>query len=114
MLVLFGSQATGKTHPKSDIDLGYTTPRNMELKEGFKIENEISAVLKRDDVEFVNLERISPTMKKIIADEGVLLYEHLPGTFILFKIFAFKLYVETKFLRDLRYQSLERFIYGNA
>lgn len=114
MVVLFGSQATGKTHPKSDVDIGFTASRSMELKELFGIEIDICKALGREDVEFVNLEKISPTMKKVIGDDGILLYEKFPGSFILFKLYAFKLYVETKFLRDLRYQSLQKFIYGHA
>lgn len=114
MLVLFGSQATGKTHPKSDVDIGYVSSESFELNTLFKIENDLSLLLQRDDVEVVNLRRISPVMKKIIADEGVLLYEKKPGTFIGYRMYAFKLYVETKPLRELRYQSLRRFAYGTS
>ena len=114
MVVLFGSQATGRTHSKSDVDIGYTAPQSLELDVRFKITNEFSRLLQRDDVEFVDLRRISPVMKKIIADEGVALYERIPGMFALFRMYAFKLYVETKALRELRYRSLEHFAYGTA
>ena len=114
LLVLFGSQATGKTHPMSDVDIGYTANEQLELKTRFEIEREISKVLGRDDVELVDLQRISPLMKKIIADEGVMLYERESGMFELFCIYAFKLYVETKPLRELRYQSLINFAYGTS
>ncbi len=114
MVVLFGSQATGRTHPKSDVDIGYTAPQTLGFKARFEITNEISSLLQRDDVEFVDLRRISPVMKKIIADEGIALYERIPGMFVLFRMYAFKLYVETKALRELRYRSLEHFAYGTA
>lgn len=114
LLVLFGSQATGKTHPKSDVDIGYTANGQLELNTRFEIGKDISRVLERDDIELVDLQRISPLMKKIVADEGVLLYEREPGMFELFCIYAFKLYVETKPLRELRYQSLKNFIYGTS
>jgi predicted nucleotidyltransferase len=114
MVVLFGSQATGRTHSKSDVDIGFTAPEHLELKTRFEIETLISKVLGRDDVELVDLQRISPVMKKIVADEGVVLYEREPGMFELFCIYAFKLFVETKPLRDLRYQSLKNFAYGTT
>ena len=114
MLVLFGSQVTGKTHPKSDVDIGYTSADNIEFSTKCKIMDEISDFLKREDIELVNLNSISPVMKNIIADEGVLLYERIVGMFILCKMDAFKIYVETKTLRDLRYQSLRNFIYGTS
>lgn len=114
MVVLFGSQATGRTHPKSDIDIGYTSQMRLELDTRFKIETEISVLLHRGDIEFVDLRRISPVMKQIIADEGILLYEIRPGTFEAFCMYAFKLYVETKPLRELRYLSLRNFTYGTS
>ncbi len=114
MLVLFGSQATGRTHPKSDIDIGYTASREIELAIRFEIEIEISRMLGRKDVEFVDLQRISPVMKKIIADEGIVLYERVQGIFESFCMYAFKLYIETKPLRESRYQSLRNFAYGTS
>ena len=114
LVVLFGSQATGRTHPKSDVDIGYTASQRLALETQFKIETDISRLLGRGDIEFVDLRRVSPTMKKIVADEGVALYERLPGTFVSFCVYAFKLHVETKSLRGSRYQSLRNFIYGAA
>ncbi len=114
LLVLFGSQATGRTHPKSDIDIGYTASQRLDLETRFKIENDMYRILKREDIEFVDLQRISPVMKKIIADEGIMLYEKIAGTFELFCMYAFKLFVETKTLRELRYQSLRNFAYGTS
>src|SRR3989338_1419561 len=90
MVVLFGSQATGRIHPKSDVDIGYTAQKFVELETRFHIETEISRLLSRKDLELVDLGRISPVMKKIIADEAVILYERLPGTFTLFCMYAFK------------------------
>jgi len=114
MIVLFGSQATGQTHAKSDVDFGYTSSQHLESETRFKIQNELSDFLHREDIEFVDLRRISPVMKKIVADEGVVLYERAQGMFVLFRMYAFKLYVETRPLRDLRYQSLKNFVYGTV
>jgi len=114
LVVLFGSQATGRTHPKSDVDIGYTAPKSLEFKTQVEILAELFRVLDRDDVEFVNLQRVSPVMKKIVADEGVLLYEREAGSFQFFCMYAFKLYVETSVLRELRYQSLKSFVYGTS
>ncbi len=114
LVVLFGSQATGRTHSRSDVDIGYTAPQLLDLDTRFKIETDISRLLGRADVEFVDLQRVPPTMKKIIADEGVVLYERRPETFTAFCAYAFKLYVENAPLRESRYQSLRNFIYGTA
>ena len=114
LVVLFGSQARGKTHPKSDVDIGYIGPKSFDMNASFKAEGEISHLLKREDVEFVNLRRVSPLMKKVVCDEGAVLYERESGVFTLFKLYALKMYAETKPLRALRYESLKRFIYEPA
>lgn len=112
LLVLFGSQATGKIHSKSDVDFGFISSKNIDIDNRFKIENDLGKIFKRKDIELVDMRRISPLMKKIISDEGVLLYQSIPGLFVRFNMYAFKLYIETKPLRELRYQSLKRFAYG--
>lgn len=114
MLLLFGSQATGRIHSKSDVDFGFTSSHDIDLNTRFKIENEMSKLLKRDDIEFVNLRHISPVMKKIISEEAIVLYEKVSGIFDYFCMYAFKLYVETRQLREYRYQSLKNFAYGTS
>ena len=114
LVVLFGSQATGNIHSKSDVDIGYVSPKHLDFTTRFEIVTDLHSVFEREDVELVNLRMISPLMKKIIADEGILLYERTQGMFVQFRMYAFKLYVETKPLRELRYQSLRRFAYGKT
>ncbi len=114
LVVLFGSQATGKIHPKSDIDVGYVASPDLNFEASLDAANDLRELLGREDVEFVNMRKISPLLRKIISDEGILLYEDTPGTFVQFKMYAFKKYIETKPLRELRYKSLRKFAYGNT
>ncbi|OHA23268.1 MAG: hypothetical protein A3G52_00680 [Candidatus Taylorbacteria bacterium RIFCSPLOWO2_12_FULL_43_20] len=112
LVVLFGSQATGRTHPKSDVDIGYLSDQALDYQKEFAIQEDLFRLFRRTDVELVNLSRISPVMKKLVSDEGVVLYEREPGLFARFSMYAFKLFVETKKIRELRYQSLKDFIYA--
>lgn len=113
-VVLFGSQARGTTHSKSDVDVGYSVSRELTLDERFSMNSDLCELFGREDVESVNLKRTSPLLMKIIAQEAVLLHESVCGAFSLFRLYAERVYRETERLRQSRYQSLKRFIYGRV
>ena len=109
-LVLFGSQATGKTHNLSDTDIAFMGGHEINYREQFEIQSDLEEIITNNPIELVNMRRISPLLMRRIADMGKLLYEDRPGRFIAFKIMAFKLYVETAPLRRLRERYLSNFI----
>ena len=110
LLVLFGSQASGKTHPKSDTDIGFVSARKKNLLETIALQSDMSRVFAIRDIDLVDLRTVSPLFLKNITDFGVVLYEEYPGFFAELRMYAFKLFVETKPLRALRAASLERFL----
>lgn len=113
-VVLFGSQATGKTHLLSDTDIGFMTEREIDYKDQFRIQTDFSESLQISNLELVNMRRISPLLMKQVADKGKLLYEDRRGRFISFRVMSFKLYVETAPLRRLRERYLSNFIKSHA
>ena len=113
-VVLFGSQATGKTHVLSDTDIAFMADRDIDYNEQFRIQTDLSDTLDIGNLELVNMRRVSPLLMRQIADKGKLLYEDRLGRFIGFRILAFKLYVETASLRRLREDYLNRFIQAHA
>lgn len=110
LVVLFGSQATGYTHKQSDVDIGFISDRDIDYRENYDISIELGRIFKNPDVELVNLYNVSPEFKKQVSDTGIVLYESDPLIFDLYKIQAFKTYVEHKPLRELRRASLKKFI----
>ncbi len=110
LLVLFGSQASGKTHPKSDTDIGFVSARKKNLLETIDMQRDMSQACAIRDLDLVDLRAVSPLFLKNITDSGVVLYEERPGIFSELRMYAFKLFVETKPLRALRAASLERFL----
>jgi len=113
-VVLFGSQATGRTHALSDTDIAFMAERDVDYREQLNILTELGNSLNIVNLECVNMRRVSPLLMKQIADKGKLLYEDRRGRFVNFKVLAFKLYVETAPLRRLREQYLNRFIHTHA
>lgn len=114
LMVLFGSQATGHTHKKSDVDVGYLADREINYQGNYDISLELAQIFKNPDVELVSLNNISPELKKQVADTGIVLYEDNVSIFDQFKISAFKLYVESKPLREFRATSIKKFIFAHV
>ena len=110
LVVLFGSQATGKTHKKSDVDIAFLSDIKMGLYDIAKMQTEFEQVLKIGKIELVDLRNSPPLLLKEIAKNSILLYEKDALALARFKIYAFKRYVESKKLLTLRAAALDRFI----
>lgn len=114
LLVLFGSQVTGQTHSKSDVDVAYLADRTIDYRENYDISIKLARIFNNPEVELVNLKNVSPEFKKQVADQGVVLYADNSSIFDLFKMYAFKMYVENKPIRELRRESIKNFIHAHA
>ncbi len=110
LIVLFGSQATGHTHPKSDTDVGFIAHKEIDYRESYDINRALARVFKNSNIEEVNLRNVSPELKKQVAEEGILLYEENSSVFDLFKIHASRSYMDTKPLRMYRAIRLKKFL----
>jgi len=112
LVLLFGSQASGKTHSKSDVDIAYLTEKEMRPIEEARMALEFSEKLKINvkDLEIVNLKEAIPFLLRQIADKSVLLYEKEPLIFANFKIYAFKRFMEAQKLFKLKEKSLNKFL----
>ena len=114
LVVLFGSQATGYTHAKSDVDIGYISERYFDYAESYAINLELYKIFKTYDVELVNINNVSPAHKKQISDTGIILFEENPMIFDLYKVYAFREYIDTKPLRNYKNVYISNFLNENA
>lgn len=105
-VALFGSQATGRTHAKSDIDIGVAGKTPIAFDAQTKIWREFSDVFQRDDIEVVDLYDVTPTMMYVVARDGKVLYEDSAGRFASWKLFAMREWRDTVWLRALRDRKL--------
>jgi predicted nucleotidyltransferase len=110
LVVLFGSQVSGITHPQSDVDFAFLPEKRMSLIEIAKMQIVFSQRLKLKNLELVDLRAAPPLLLKQIAKKSVLLYEKEPFLFANFKIYALKCFMEAKKLLDLRESSLNKFL----
>jgi len=99
LVVLFGSQATGATHPKSDVDIAVLSSTNFDRS---KLTDDLTDIFKRDDIEVINMAEASPTMMYVLVRDGKLLYENKIGAFLKWKFYAIRVWIDTAWLRHLR------------
>jgi uncharacterized protein len=107
LVLLFGSQGSGRTHPESDIDLGFLYDAPVDLLD---LTNKVTRLLHRDRADVVDLRRANPLLCFSAAREGKPLYERSPGLFNVFCSLSFRRYVDTKKLRDARRRAMSQFL----
>lgn len=111
LVILFGSQVTGKTHKESDVDFAFTADRYISMRETAEILFDFTRCLKiGSNIELVNLKNTSPLLLKQIATNSLLMYEKEPHSHNLFKIYAIKRYMEERKFLKLRNLSLNKFL----
>lgn len=107
LILLFGSSVSGKVHKRSDIDLAFLFDKPADI---LALTNRVIRLLHTDNVDVVDLRRSSPLLKFSAVRSGRLLYERAPGMFNEFYSLAFRMYVDTKKLRDAQAVAIKQFL----
>lgn len=107
LVLLFGSVASQRTHRRSDIDLAFLFDKPVDI---LSLTNKVIRLLHSDSVDVVDLRRASTLLKYSAARTGKVIYEQRPGAFAGFCSLAFRMYADTKKLRDARERVIEGFL----
>ncbi|MFZ2975205.1 MAG: nucleotidyltransferase domain-containing protein [Candidatus Moraniibacteriota bacterium] len=108
LLLLFGSQVSGKTHPMSDFDFGYIGEKKLNYKERSALANELSKLVKFSAVEVIDLKNGSPfLLKEIIKNNQVFFEEN--GAYADFYTTATRIYFDAEPIFKL-----QEIIYSNV
>lgn len=110
LMILFGSQATGKTHGESDADIAFASKRKLSPREIAHLAFDLSSIAEFSNIELIDLHDAPPLLLKNIAVSGIAVYESEPRAFALFKIYALKRFMEAQKLFALRTASLDAFL----
>jgi predicted nucleotidyltransferase len=111
LILLFGSTLTGAAHKKSDIDLGFLFDGPVDI---LAITNTVIRLLHCDNVDVIDLNRASPLLRFSAVQKGRPLYEKSPGVFNEFCSLAFRMYVDSKKLRDGHAEVIKGFLQTRA
>ena len=113
LVILFGSQATGKAGKRSDTDIAVLGDHPLTIGERVSLSGEIAKKrdVSEDDIDITDLWHASPLLQFQVAKYGELL-EGTDFDFIRFKVLSWKRYQDTAKLRRLREKSLEHYFSG--
>ena len=100
LLLLFGSQVSGKIHEESDIDLAFASNHHLSFEEETRLNAELQAIFGEQPIQTVNIFKTNPLLKKRIFDEHLPLYVESSFLYYTLASYAIKSYLETKQLRD--------------
>ncbi|MBI2627468.1 nucleotidyltransferase domain-containing protein [Candidatus Nomurabacteria bacterium] len=103
LVVLFGSQASGRTHKRSDIDIAVIGKVAFDMT---RLTIDFYNLFNREDVEIVDISSASPTTMYVVVRDGKLLYESESGAFLKWKLYAMWVWRDTAWLRRLRDKKL--------
>jgi len=98
LLLLFGSQASRKTHKESDYDIAYLSKRDLTLEEEGKLMIDLAPLLKipLEKMELVSLKNSSPLFLKEVFTNAKVLYAKDKTIFDRYKIYALRLFEESE------------------
>lgn len=110
LLIIFGSQASGKITPASDIDVAVKLRKGTEASK-LELIYQLDSLLNGKDIDLVILtDDTDPLLLYEIFLNGKLLYEKSPGIFDAERLRAWKLYIDTERLRMLQKKYLKKFV----
>lgn len=101
LVVLYGSQATGKVKPDSDIDIAVLGKRKIDFAEHLELIGEFTGLFRTDEIDVKILHHVDPLFRHEVMRGGVLLYGS-DYDFASFKAYAFRDYMESGDLFNLK------------
>jgi len=107
LVLLFGSALTRNIHKRSDVDLAFLYDKPVDV---VTLTNRVITLLRRDTVDVVDLRSANPLLRFSVAQKGRPLYEKSPGVFNEFSSLAFRMYVDSKKLREGQARTIRNFV----
>ncbi|KKR78170.1 MAG: hypothetical protein UU24_C0041G0011 [Candidatus Nomurabacteria bacterium GW2011_GWA2_40_9] len=119
LLILFGSQVTGKTHKESDFDIGYVSKKDITVEDHVKMHPILMNVLGIKSELLISLTDIKTAppllLKEMFEKEKhIVLYTKDRTTYDEYAIYSMKNYLDSKPLFDLRDFLIDKYFAQNA
>ncbi|MGH2593882.1 MAG: type VII toxin-antitoxin system MntA family adenylyltransferase antitoxin [Anaerolineae bacterium] len=111
LIVLFGSQVIGRTHPESDVDVAVWTARPLTSAWRTRLWMELSDAFQME-IDLAVLNQAEPLLLSQVARKGKLLYENKRWAWEEFKGYAFRYFEDTQKYRDDLTRYLKRELQG--
>ena len=98
LILLFGSQVTGKIHKESDFDIAYLPEKNLSYDDKIDINFQFTLIFpqERYRVDTVNIKKVKPLLLYGIFRKCQVLYAQDDLVFPTYRVYAFRKYMEIK------------------
>lgn len=106
MILLFGSQAEGKTHKESDIDVAFLPKKQLTFRQDYYLNYEFTNIFQNDKIDTVDIKKANPLLFYAIFKNPIILYKEDEMVFPTYRVYAFKKYVESKPLYEEKFRRL--------
>jgi hypothetical protein len=109
---LFGSAATGRLGPLSDLDIGVLIARSeigrlsVSLDYQAELLTELMRVLKSNDVDLVLLHEAPPLLAHRVLRDGIFFFVADPAALADFRFHALQRYLDTRMIREVQAKAL--------
>lgn len=117
LVMLFGSQVTGKTHRESDFDIAYLSDKKLSFKDEGRIIIDLAPIIGARDERLVNLSNIKKAgalLLKEIFDKHQVLFCADQNIYDSYKIFSVKNFIESRPIFDLRDYLIKKYFISHA
>ena len=101
MLLLFGSQASGRVKPDSDFDIAYLPKESFDTKQILELNGDLMDIFHSERIDQVNIRQASPLLLHEISRNSKLLFGQ-EIDYIRFKTRAFRVFVDSASLFRLQ------------
>jgi len=111
LLLLFGSQITGKTHKESDFDIAYLGKKILTIEDEGRLILDLMPALNVTDerlINLVNIKKASPLLFYAMTSKCKVLFAEDSLIFPTLRAYAFKKYIETGSLFKLKEMRLRK------
>lgn len=117
LVMLFGSQAKGKTHKESDFDVAYLSDKELSFRDEGRIIIDLAPIIGARDERLVNLSNIKEAgalLLKEIFDRHQVLFCADRNVYDSYKIFSVKNFIENRPIFDLRDYLIKKYFASHA
>ena len=109
LVVLFGSQVSGKTHQESDFDIGFLSKKELSFKKEIQLASKFIEIF-GEKVDVTNLRKASPLLLREVAENACVLYQEKKDEFDRFQLYALQRYAEAKPIFEMHQEAIKQFL----
>lgn len=109
---IFGSVASGRARPDSDVDIAVLVSGKILRRDPFKYRleliSDLMGALKRDDVDVILLNQAPPLLAHRVLSKGKLILERSASARVAFQVRTVNRYLDTQPMRNLYLSYLKK------